>query len=274
MSYKSILLHVESAAEARTKLAFDLARRHDALLIGLSAAMWIPSGFVAAPEVTVTAEMVEVWREQVQGEIKRSAEQFHRLADEIAVRTEWRSLEAFPHDALCNAANAADLIIVGPLDIHADPSQLGLVNPGDLLIGAGRPVMVVPGNSEKVAAQNIIVAWKNTREARRAVADALPILSAAETVSLVQVKENDADAESINDVHQYLSCHGIEARIAIDDSSQQEDVAAHLIRHARKAQSDLIVSGAYGRSRLREWAFGGVTRSLLTQNSIACQLSH
>jgi nucleotide-binding universal stress UspA family protein len=172
-----------------------------------------------------------------------------------------------------HAANAADLILVGRLDVHADPAQFGLVNPGDLLIAAGRPLMVIPDKLEKLEAKNILVAWKNTREARRAVADALPLLSAAESVSLVQIRETGAETDSVNDVHQFLSAHGVKSRITIQNLDQ-EPADAHLIRLARESRSDIIVAGAYGRSRLHEWAFGGVTRGLLKQNSVACQLSH
>src|SRR5262249_54286773 len=162
---------VETFAEARTKLAFDLARRHDALLIGLAATMWTTPGVYAAPEmIPITADMIEEQRERVQQELKDASALFQRLTSEAAVRTDWRSLEGIPYGALSSAANAADL-----------------------LIGSGRPVLAVPDKIEKLEAKNITVAWKNTREARRAVADALPLLSAAESVTLLQVKESGAE---------------------------------------------------------------------------------
>ncbi len=272
MPYKAILVHVETAAEARTKLAFDLARRHNALLIGLAAAMWTSPAVYAAPEVmSLAPEMIEEARERVQTELKGASVLFHQLAEEASVRTEWRSLEGFPYGALCSAANAADLIIAGSLDAGVSEGMIGL-NPGDLLIGSGRPVLVVPGKIEKLEARNITVAWKNTREARRAVADAMPLLAAAETVTLLQIKEPGAETDSINDIHDLLAGHGVHATIRIVSPGVEPET--DLVRMARESKSDLVVAGAYGRSRLREWAFGGVTRGLLKQKAIACQLSH
>jgi nucleotide-binding universal stress UspA family protein len=272
MPYKAILVHVETPTEARTRLAFDLARRHNALLIGLAATMWTMPGVYAAPEmIPITADMIEEQRERVQKELKDAAALFHKLADEVAVRTDWRSLEGFPYGALSSAANAADLIVVGSPGTGGDKGFIGL-DPGDLLLGAGRPVLIVPEKIEKLEARNITVAWKNTREARRAVADAMPLLSAAESVTLLQVKESDAETDSINDIHQLLACHGIQATIRIVEPGVETEV--DLVRLARESKSDLIVAGAYGRSRLREWAFGGVTTGLLKQNSIVCQFSH
>ena len=273
MSYKAILVHVETNAEARTKLAFDLARRHDALLIGLAAAMWTTPAAYASPEmIPITAEVIEEGRERVQRELKGAAAQFHMLADEIAVRTDWRSLEGFPYGALCNAANAADLVVTGSLGSSRDGGDIRGVNPGDLLVGSGRPILVVPEKIEKLEAKNIIVAWKNTREARRAIADALPLLSSADSVVLTQIKEPGCETESINDAQQFLSCHRVRSSIRIVEPGLEPET--DLIRLAKESTSDLIVAGAYGTSRLREWAFGGVTRGLLTQTSVACQLSH
>jgi nucleotide-binding universal stress UspA family protein len=272
MPYKAILVHVESTAEARTKLAFDLARRHNAILLGLAAAVWtVPVVYAEPAVIPITSDTIEREHERVQEELKAASALFRRLSEEVAVRTEWRSLEGFPYGALCSAANAADLIVAGSLGMEAGQGVIGL-SPGELLIGSGRPVLVVPDKIEKLEARNIVVAWKNTREARRAVADALPLLSGAESVTLLQVREPGSETDSINDLHQLLACHGIRATIRIVEPELETEV--DLVRLAREAKSDLIVAGAYGQSRLREWAFGGVTRGLLKQNAVVCQLSH
>jgi nucleotide-binding universal stress UspA family protein len=272
MSYKAILVHVETTAESRVKLAFDLARRHNALLIGLAAAVWtVPVVYAEPAMIPITSDVIEEEHERVQKELKGASSLFHKLAEEVSVRGDWRSLEGFPYSALCSAANAADLIVVGSLGTEAAQGVIGL-NPGDLLIGSGRPILVVPDKIERLEARNITVAWKNTREARRAVADALPLLTAADTVTLLQIKDPGAETDSISDMHQLLACHGIQATTRIVDAGVETEI--DLVRLARESKSDLIVAGAYGRSRLREWAFGGVTRGLLKQNSIACQLSH
>jgi nucleotide-binding universal stress UspA family protein len=261
MPYKAILVHVESTAEARTKLAFDLARRHNAILLGLAAAVWtVPVVYAEPAVIPITSDTIEREHERVQEELKAASALFRRLSEEVAVRTEWRSLEGFPYGALCSAANAADLIVAGSLGMEAGQGVIG------------RPVLVVPDKIEKLEARNIVVAWKNTREARRAVADALPLLSGAESVTLLQVREPGSETDSINDLHQLLACHGIRATIRIVEPGLETEV--DLVRLTREAKSDLIVAGAYGQSRLREWAFGGVTRGLLKQTAVVCQLSH
>ena len=138
---------------------------------------------------------------------------------------------------------------------------------GALTLAAGRPVLVVASNVEHVLAATVLVAWKDTREARRAVADALPFLTKANEV-VVAIVDNDPDTfirESVADVAAFLGHHGVKAReeVVAGDSD-----GGRLITFARSIQADLIVSGAYGHSRLREWVFGGVTRTLLDESGI------
>jgi nucleotide-binding universal stress UspA family protein len=121
-----------------------------------------------------------------------------------------------------------------------------------------------------------MIAWKDTRESRRAVADALPFLRRADDVMLVEVCEHGAEAQSeqhIGDVANYLARHQIKVA-AKAFLHTERPVAEELLRFARDERADLIVSGAYGHSRLGEWIFGGVTRDLLATSPLCCLLSH
>jgi nucleotide-binding universal stress UspA family protein len=121
-----------------------------------------------------------------------------------------------------------------------------------------------------------VVAWKDTRESRRAIRDALPFLRLAESVFLVEVAAWGADANALprlKDVGRFLAQH--EIRNVTERVLPDEPIAADvLLRFAQEQSADLIVSGAYGHSRLGEWIFGGVTRELLSRSPVCCLFSH
>jgi nucleotide-binding universal stress UspA family protein len=267
-------VHVDADADTRLNVAVGLAQRHDAMLIGIAAGMWQLPIALAAPDLGgMSAEFIEASREQLHADLQRAGARFSGATERTGLKTDWRAVEDFPHAAICTAANAADLIVVGSLDPYELGSEYRSLNPGDVLMGAGRPLLVIPETIGELKARNIVAAWKNTREARRALADALPLLVGAESVALAHVKEESDDADTIKDAKSFLSRHGIEARVEIREL-KASDVQDELLRFAEACGADLIVSGAYGRSQLREWVFGGVTRGLLKQQSVACQLSH
>jgi nucleotide-binding universal stress UspA family protein len=151
------------------------------------------------------------------------------------------------------------------------------VDPGDALMRAGRPILVVPPGVAALEGRRVLVAWKDTREARRAVADALPLLSRAEEVLVVEaapeVEERGQALRRADDVAALLAGHGATARgEALEPGGGA--VADDLLRAAGRHGADLVVAGGYGHARLREWAFGGVTRDLLTRCPVCCLLSH
>jgi nucleotide-binding universal stress UspA family protein len=122
----------------------------------------------------------------------------------------------------------------------------------------------------------VIVAWKDTREARRALADAVPILQLAESILVVEVCDwgaEDSVLHRLKDVSRFLTQHRI-ANVTERVLLQAAIAGDVLIRFAQEVQADLIVAGAYGHSRLGEWMFGGVTGDLLTKSQICCLFSH
>jgi nucleotide-binding universal stress UspA family protein len=137
-------------------------------------------------------------------------------------------------------------------------------------------VLLVPEKVDSLRAENIVVGWKETREARRAVQDALPFLQEATRVTIVEVcgPGEEATAQShLDDVAKYLSRHRIGGgpRVILQ---QEGSGAAQLIQLAADEKADLLVTGAYGHSRLGEWIFGGMTRDLLARSPICCLMSH
>jgi nucleotide-binding universal stress UspA family protein len=189
-------------------------------------------------------------------------------------RVEWRSMLDFATDAVAREARAADLLIVGKAGEIPDPFRA--LDPGTLVLKAGRPVLVVPRSVATLAPRRVAIAWKDAREARRAVRDALPLLKFAESVMIVAVAEAGSGhraEQHVRDVAGYLTRHGIKIiaeRIRPSDAS----VTDALLRLVHDENIDLLVAGAYGHSRLGEWAFGGVTRELLAHSPVCCLFSH
>lgn len=142
-----------------------------------------------------------------------------------------------------------------------------------------RPVLVGPRGVNPLEAKRALVAWKDTREARRAIRDALPLLHKAKEVMVVEIAESGrsievADAQSrLRDVVAYLKRHQITV-VADRVRPNEGTVGNAVLRIAQEQSFDLIVAGAYGHSRLGEWLFGGVTQELLTSSPVCCLLSH
>lgn len=278
MALASFIVHVDRDAESdgRLRVACSLAARFDARLIGISAAMMDlpvidPMGY--AP---IDAESIAGERESLEADLKAAAEKFRLCADEKKLKTEWRSNLEFPADMLCRQARAGDLVIIGRGKVEKSTGPQRVIDPGDVLMQAGRPVLVVPPGLTDLALDHAIVAWKDTRESRRAVADALPLLAAARAVSILKLCGDGEAEESRNavaDVAAYLSRHGIAAKSEVRVLSRS-DPATEIIAFAKQQGGDLIVAGAYGHARLREWVFGGVTYELIKRSPVCCLLSH
>ena len=142
---------------------------------------------------------------------------------------------------------------------------------------AGRPLLVVPDRVSWLDLRSVLVAWKDTPEARRAVADALPMLRKAKEVSIVEIPERDDDrsvaAASVTDVAAWLGRHGVTATARVSEAGAGT-AAAQLEKVAGDVGAGLIVAGAYGHSRFRELILGGVTQYLVTQSARCVLLSH
>jgi nucleotide-binding universal stress UspA family protein len=138
-------------------------------------------------------------------------------------------------------------------------------NSNDLVMQLGRPVLVVPDTCNWLDFRSILIAWKDTPEARRAIVDALPILRQAKDVAVVEIIEEEPDRlaalSGIRDIAVWLSRHGVVASEQVP--AEKGNAAEQIERIASGVGAGLVVAGAYGHSRLREWVFGGMTKRLL-----------
>ncbi len=270
MSYATIMVQVDVGrhSASRIKFASHLADRFHARLIGVAACQ--PTLPIVLESTFMDSELMADAEGRASAVIEQAADHFRATLRGLN-NTEWRSALTQPTEFLIEQARAADLIVVGREGADDQKDwQLG-ISAGDLLMGAGRPVLIVPP-AQTVPSSRIVVGWANTREARRATWDALPLLRAAEEVLVVSV-EDAGDDGSAKDVASWLGRHGATARVELV-SSAQGSTTDEILRQADRFGADLIVAGAYGHSRTREWVLGGVTRQLLETTPLCCLMSH
>lgn len=270
--YAAILVATDLSAHAkhRLALAFDLADRFSSHVIGI-AAREIQLPYYADGSAVMVPDIVDLELKQAAKEIGE-AEALFREAAGARSAIEWRNAVTPSGSYFAEQGRAADLAIVGSQDALDDRTGGMAIDPGDAVMATGRPVLVVPPGISRINGHSVIVAWSNAREARRAVLDSLPFLTCAEEVWIVAVGK-DADEEGAKDVAAHLIRHGVNAKVSIRTTSSFL-AGEEIVRAAQQTGADLIVAGAYGHSRIQEWAFGGVTRHLMRHSPVACLLVH
>lgn len=273
MSYATLLTYVNAdhVSKPLVSVAAGLADRFSSRLVGLSALAVIPP-FVAEG-VVIVDNATEADIALMEAKLGQAGDQF-RAAAGTGRQAEWRSFVEYPTEILISEARCADLIVVernkASWDIHRAADN------GAAILGAGRPFLVVPAAVKPLALGHVVVGWKDTRESRRAVQDALPFLHEAKRVTIVELCEKDqgeAARRRVDDVGHYLARHKIKAEVRVEVQMRASG-ADQLVGLATDEGADLLVIGAYGHSRLNEWVFGGMTRDLLTSSPICCLMSH
>jgi len=262
-------VHLGAGADATVRFAARLARCLSCRLIGTGADQ-LELPYYGDGAGMVDAVLVENARAVMEEDLAKAQALFREAAEGVAL--DWRSAVDAPAGFVLTQSRAADLIVLAR---HGkDDPALGRmgVAPGDVVLELGRPILIVPPEVERLAARSVVIAWKDTRESRRAVQDALPFLVRADVVTVLSVGADPAD-DGAQDVCGYLAQYGIAAR-AVKRPKSGTAVAAEIADLVRLQNADLIVAGAYGHSRLREWIFGGVTRDLIETTPVCCLLSH
>jgi nucleotide-binding universal stress UspA family protein len=273
MTYAVMMVHVdvERDCEQRIQVALALADRFQAALIGVAGLAPRPA-FVGGG-IAVYGELARQELQQRSASLDELGKKF-RDQGQCLEQVEWRTALEFPYELMSREARAADLVILGAR--HAAGDLRDLVDPGVVLLRAGRPVLVVPDIVAPLALRRVIVAWKDTRECRRAVRDALPLLQQAKEVLLFAAGESEEQSQAkaqLADITHYLARHQVGVTEAIYRQARGP-IATELMNFARNETADLIVAGGYGHSRLGEWIFGGVTHELLAATPMCCMLSH
>lgn len=274
MAFKDILVHVDNTPQARERLAVAglLATTKDAHLVALNVrtrpqvASYMLAQF--GPEII-----------QVQDEINEAAaRQTQAMVESVVpshgITSEWRDVEGDLVDSVRLHARYADITVIGQDEPGDDDQSLA----DSLVLGVGRPVLVVPAAGKFPSlAERVVVGWNASREATRAVHDALPLLKRAKRVHIIAINpaggmDGHGDMPGA-DIGLHLSRHGINA---VCEHIRADDISAGdvLLSRAADESADLLVMGAYGRSRLRELVLGGVTHHLLRHMTVPVLFSH
>jgi len=279
MSYRTIAVHLDAGPRcaARIELAARLAVRHGSRVVGI-APTGLPDVIVAMNAAIPDAiECIALSAADLRANAETAAHAFEaacRRAGVVSFQAEVVVDEAV--DAVVRRGRCSDLIVVGQADRGAPIDGLAFDFPQQVLLHAGPPVLVVPYTGSFASlGERVLVGWKDTREAARALRDALPLLRDARLVSLVEVgpPSNDGEGErSLEAASAWLASHSIP--VAAHREIGLAEVAEQLLSRASDLDVDLIVCGGYGHSRLREWTLGGVTRHLLGHMTVPTLLSH
>lgn len=279
MAYRTILVHIANPARATALMAagLEIARAHDAHLIGLYV---FPAHRITPPlPLPFGADIAAKIRKTIADDVAAARKAFDDACQGQQLVTEWRSITTERRDAcevVLEHARAADLVIASQADPSWDLSPM-MEFPDRLAIESGRPVLVIPaGGHFGRMPRSIVVAWNNRREAARALADALPLLARAESVAVVTVEEADGAREGKlpdTEIGAALGRHGVKAEIATIPRGNTA-VGEAIRTFATVNGADLLVMGAYGQSRFREFAFGGATRHMLRDMSMPVLFSH
>jgi nucleotide-binding universal stress UspA family protein len=276
MAFKDILVYVDATKVAPTCLdvATMLATAHEAHLTALhvSAPPFIMGDFGPGGAV----EVIRWQEDQARHLAERAEEEVAAARRRSGREIEWRRAAGEVPATVQLHGHYADLVVVGQGSRSDDQSMVADILPESIVMGCGRPALVVPiyGKFPRVG-DCVLVAWNRTREATRAVHDALPILARAKTVMILEVNP-PADRQphvAGADVALHLVRHGVKAEVEAAAVSDIE-VGPTILSRAADLGADLLVMGAYGHSRLRELTLGGVTRHLLKHMTIPVLMSH
>jgi nucleotide-binding universal stress UspA family protein len=275
MAIRDILVHLDAApaSAARLELAATLARRHDARLTGL-VVIDIVLPPIATPDGGGAAlgPLLDAMRRDALVEAEGIRTRFEDTLSRIGVQGEWRMAEGLSAELVARHGRTADLVVLGQPDPEAGAPNATAVFEG-ALFSSGRPVLVVPhaGRLAEVGRRPLI-AWNGRREAARAVHDALPLLAGAERAVVLTVgAEGDHDPSA--EILRHLARHDLPVSAA-HETARDLDVADILLNRAAESGADLLVMGAYGHSRLREFVLGGATRSILRQMTLPVLMAH
>ncbi|MBV8168315.1 MAG: universal stress protein, partial [Alphaproteobacteria bacterium] len=252
-----------------------VARRFEAHVVGLHVQPLDATPAYAGIELREALKKLN--RDALERAAGAAKTQFERQLAGAQLSTEWRTARGPVEDQVALHARYSDLCILGQPNPEATPA-LDEAALDRILLATGRPVMIVPfaGRYDTVGSR-VMVAWDGSRAATRAISDAMPFLTRAETVTVLAVNPRRGihghGDQPCADIALHLARHGINVQAAYD-VSHEISVSDVLLSRAADMAADLVVMGAYGHPRVLELVLGGVTRSLLQHMTAPVLMSH
>lgn len=276
MGFKDLLVHVDNtkALPSRLEVALELAQSHSAHLTGVYVLPQLEMPTYLAGDVAMN--LIDVQQEAVRTRTAEAETIFRNTCARAGTPAEWRTTEGGAISALSLQARYVDLIILGQWNPE-DPQSIGSGLANHVVLESGRPVLIIPYSGiQKPLGKRIIIGWNASREAVRAVNDALPLLQGAVKVDVVAINSpgETKGADSLTaDICLHLARHGVKTE-GHDVQVGDVEVGPLLLSRATELGADLIVMGAYGHSRFRELVLGGATRHLLHHMTVPVLMSH
>lgn len=276
--YKTILVHVDASkrATARTEAAARLALANEAHLVGTAltglSAFMFPATLMDAGMPPVVFPV-----EELRAGANRALDAFDSRARAMGVASpERRRLDEDVGAGLCLQARYADLVVISQVPAGESAPYVQPDFPQYVVLNSPRPVLVLPAaHAGGDIGKRVTVAWNGSPEAVRAIASALPLLRRADHVQLLVILEGDDAAHGDQpgaDMALYLARQGVTVEVLVERSD--DTGGKQLLACAAAEESDLIVMGAFGHSRLREFVLGGFTRTALRTSPVALWLAH
>ncbi|MFD4836675.1 universal stress protein [Achromobacter sp. NPDC058515] len=277
--YRRISVHLDHGFDCkrRTELALALAKRHKAELVGIYASSAPPQYYYGESVLmSRTLSVMKDLQAQSRGAVQNAFLEAAAAADVPAIV---RASESSPSATVALHGRASDLIIVSQQnreDVEAAHENEFVEQ---ALLSAGRPVMVLPSSGQfPVVGDRVMLCWDGSREAARALADAAPLLRAASHLVVLTMDEGaatrNAEAIPFEDLVTYFVAHGMPAPDHVRRDIKGVGVGSTILNAAADHSADLIVMGAYGHSKFREWAMGGATASILKSMTVPIMFSH
>jgi nucleotide-binding universal stress UspA family protein len=266
MPLKNILVHLDNSTHstARLTLAAGLARKHQARLTAL---------------YIITHQYYEPLHIDTGVRTQQVEDQFNEITGATGVRAElltvdWKVTGTSVAEIINLHAHYADMVIIGQTDHATDDKDTPSDIPERVLLGAGRPVLIIPyATSYKECCTRVLVSWKPGREATRAVNDAIPLMELADVVTVLAVNPTDAEQSEGEKLCAHLACHGITAR-AEQALSVDISIGDMLLNRASDEGIDLLIMGAFAQTRLGTPALGDVARHILRYMTVPVLMSH
>lgn len=278
--YRRISVHLDHGFDCarRTQVALTLARRHQAELVGIYATSAPPQYYYG--ESVLLSRTLSVIRDLQTQNRDAVQKAFLETAAALDVPAAVRSVDnGSPSACVALLGRTSDLIVLSqenPDDIEA-AHEIEFVE--QTLLTAGRPVLVVPSSGDfPVIGERVLYCWDGSREAARALADAAPLLRAASHLVVLTMDEGAASrkgaAVPFDDLASYCVAQGMPAPEHVCRDIKGVGVGSTILNAAADYSADLVVMGAYGHSKLREWAMGGATASILKSMTVPIMFSH
>lgn len=264
--------------QRRLKTAVQLAKAHDAQIVGIHTARMAQR--YVFEDVALSDKVKEVLRGAVDEEREEMRSVFLETIAQAGVIGHWRYATGPAEEALAMQARFADLLVISQTE-HRDNTGAVIASRGETVImNTGRPVLMVPyaGDNLPFLGKRVLVCWDYGRRAARAFADAAPVLERASELVVLTVDPDKGllaqNGIEPGDLAAYCKAHKYPEITEVTKRSAENDIGNTILNTAADYSCDLIVMGAYSRNRIREWAFGGTSKTLLQTMTVPILFSH